>query len=115
MMRARLSKSISGWADARRSSARFFAASARATSISSARSAFCARMVTRSGCTSAKPPAMQVGQIGPWRYQSSPVPSSASSGVCPREHTEVAFGAGDLDFLDGLVDQRAIGRDDSAA
>ena len=41
-----------------RSSARFFAASARATSISSARSAICARIVTRSGSTSAKPNAI---------------------------------------------------------
>ena len=45
-------------AAASRSSARLRAASARSTSISSARSASCARIVTRSGSTSAKPNAI---------------------------------------------------------
>src|SRR3954469_6864942 len=52
--------------------------------MSSARSAIRARMVTRSGSTSAKPKAIERNTFScPLRYQSSPTASAASSGVWP--------------------------------
>src|SRR5260221_1176911 len=67
-----------------RASARRLASSARATSMSSARSARDARIVTRSGRTSANPYASDRNVFScPWRYHISPTASEASIGVCP--------------------------------
>ena len=98
---------------ASRSSARFFAASARARSISSARSAICARIVTRSGCTSAKPKA--IGEVV--LLLALAIPELAD--LERRQQRRVTragrrntLGPRDLHFVDLLVDQRAIGRHD---
>ena len=80
---------------ASRSSARVLPASARATSMSSARSAICARIVTRSGCTSAKPNAIdQVVLLLPCRYHSSPALQRREQRRVAGQHAEVAVGAG---------------------
>ena len=111
-MRAR-SASMSTTGLAIRSSARFFAASARATSISSARSAICARIVTRSGCTSANPNAMDEVVL----FLPLPVPQLADRQQrqqrrVARQHAEIPVGARDLHLVDRLVDERPIGGHD---
>ena len=78
------SRSMSEVGFASRSSARRLAASARSRSMSSARSATCARIDTRSATTSAKPPATNAKNFSlPFRYHISPGRSAASSGAWP--------------------------------
>ena len=84
-----------------RSSARRFAASARATSISSARSAICARMVTRSGSTSAKPNAdREVVDLGALPVPQLAGPEQRQQRRVSGKHAEVAFDPGNLDLID---------------
>ena len=82
-------------------------------SISSARSAICARIVTRSGCTSAKPKAIE--QVV--RLAALPVPQLARAKQrqqrrVPGQDAEIAVGAGNLDLVDRLVHERTVGGDD---
>ena len=98
---------------ASRSSARFFAASARATSISSAFSAICARIVTRSGCTSAKPNAIdEIVLLLPLAVPQLADLQHREQRRVPGQDAEVAVGAGDLHLVDRLVHERPIGRHD---
>ena len=46
------------------------------------------------------------------RYHSSPTFKRGQQRRVPRQHAEVAFGAGQLDFVHLLGDERAVGRDD---
>ena len=53
----------------------------------------------------------QIVLLLPRRYQSSPAPSSASSGVCPGSTPNSRRRRGS-DLIDRLVDERPVGRDD---
>ena len=111
-MRAR-SKSMSTVGRASRSSARFLAASARATSISSALLGDLRQDRDAIGLHFGEPERDR--QVVLLRALAVPQLAGAEQRQqrrVARQDAEVAVGARDLDLVDRLVDERPVGRDD---